>query len=349
MCPIWIRYLRFFCLAVLALASSAAADYAIDNANSSVLYSVAPDGSGASWATYGVGLSSIILETGNTNITVDASKCYDENFALASCVTNDACQIEFPFTGSGVTIYILNAGFQGVSASLTVDNGQAVTTTIPPPNPPSYQTPNVSLFSIQSLSYDNHNAKVSLLDWNNQGTALYFDYALINESYVEPVVPPSSAPATTSHPTSTTAPTTSSTSSTPTPSSSSLAMNSTTVSSSSSSTTTRSTSATPTTSSTISGSTFANAPSVTPVSSPTTPNNDRFRQPWPCHRQRMWRRRSHRTPPRPRLLPQKTQTHIQKNRRRQPHSHSLPISSGTAAAAVCICDSIPFTLALYER
>ena len=79
----------------------------------------------------------------------------------------------------------MHAGFQGITVSLTIDGGQSVTATLPPPTPPSYQTPNVSLFDLQLLPSADHTATINLLDWENGTTSLYFDYALINESYVE--------------------------------------------------------------------------------------------------------------------------------------------------------------------
>ena len=79
----------------------------------------------------------------------------------------------------------MHAGFQGISASLTIDGGQSVTATLPAPAPPSYQTPNVSLFNIQSLPSAVHTVTINLLDWESGTTSLYFDYALINETYVE--------------------------------------------------------------------------------------------------------------------------------------------------------------------
>ena len=92
-------------------------------------------------------------------------------------------------------MYVMHAGFQGVAASLTIDGGgQSITTTLPPPTPPSYQTPNVTLFDLQSLPNADHTATINLLDWDDGATSLYFDYALINESYVKlPVSLPSSS------------------------------------------------------------------------------------------------------------------------------------------------------------
>ncbi|KIJ63304.1 hypothetical protein HYDPIDRAFT_168522 [Hydnomerulius pinastri MD-312] len=204
-------------LIVLVLTSFVAGDYYIDDTNSTVVYSVSASASGSAWNAYGVGVGkTVMFETGTANITVDASKCYDETYQqltvdsslssfstqaakancskVAGCMTSDDCQIQIPFTGSGVTIYILNAGSQGVGASLAVDGGQAVTTTIAAPSAPSYQTPNISLFSVQSLPYGSHSAVLSVLDWNNGITGFYFDYALVNENYVAPPPSPSQTP-----------------------------------------------------------------------------------------------------------------------------------------------------------
>ena len=84
----------------------------------------------------------------------------------------------------------MHAGFQGITANLSIDGNQSVTATLPPPTPPSYQTPNVSLFDVQLLPSADHTATISLSDWDNGTTSLFFDYALINQSYVEsPVFP----------------------------------------------------------------------------------------------------------------------------------------------------------------
>ncbi|KAF9239705.1 hypothetical protein BU15DRAFT_74560 [Melanogaster broomeanus] len=117
----------------------------------------------------------------------------------------------------------MNAGFQGLSASLSVDGGEPVTTTIAAPSPPSYQTPNVSLFSIQSLSYAWHSATVNVLDWNDGPASFYFDYALINETYAAIL------PTSTSQIQSTSVPLTSSSSSAASSSSHSSLVNNTTL------------------------------------------------------------------------------------------------------------------------
>ncbi|KAF8842532.1 hypothetical protein BDN67DRAFT_965647 [Paxillus ammoniavirescens] len=207
----------WFCLAraiticgfLLGWAGLAAAEYRIDNANVSVRYT---SSSKASWKTFSFDTSNLTLVVDTGKITVDSSKCYNGNYILTTCTTSDGCQITIPFTGSGIIVYILNAGFQGVGASLSVDGGQAVTKTIAAPSAPSYQTPRVPLFSMQKMPYADHNATLNVLDWNDGATSFYFDYALINEDNLEilsnqtssippPPTSPASTPSTSSSPT----------------------------------------------------------------------------------------------------------------------------------------------------
>ncbi|KAH0830355.1 hypothetical protein J3R83DRAFT_1749 [Lanmaoa asiatica] len=169
-------------LVALCLTPSVAANYYVDNANTTIAYAA----SGTDWRTFSFATQNLTLDVNNENITIDSSKCYNQNYNLvAACTVDNKCQITFPFTGSGISVYVIHAGFQGISASLTIDGGQSATTSLPPPAPPSYQTPNVSLFNIQSLPSADHTATINLLDWNGGTTSLYFDYALINETHVE--------------------------------------------------------------------------------------------------------------------------------------------------------------------
>ncbi|KAH7890023.1 hypothetical protein F5I97DRAFT_626078 [Phlebopus sp. FC_14] len=172
----------------LLFASPALADYYIDNANTSVVYSMAPSASGTAWKTFSVDTQALVLQIGSgnniTNITIDASKCYDDNYALGVCGTNDNCHIQIPFVGSGIMMYMLNAGFEGVTASVTVDNSPPVTSSLSPPPGPTYQIPNTSMFDVQSLPTGSHNLILTVLDWNNGASSMYFDYALVNETFV---------------------------------------------------------------------------------------------------------------------------------------------------------------------
>ncbi|KAI6103122.1 hypothetical protein EDD16DRAFT_327927 [Pisolithus croceorrhizus] len=111
--------------------------------------------------------------------------CRCQPLLVASCMTADECQAQIPFAGTGITIYVTNAGFQGANASLDIDGTYLVSGTLPPPTPPSYQTPRVSLLAIQSLAYAYHTATLSILDWNAGNTSLYFDYALVEDSNIQ--------------------------------------------------------------------------------------------------------------------------------------------------------------------
>lgn len=70
-------------IAPLLLASIVLADYYVDNANTSVIYSMAPSQSGQAWQTFSVSTQSLELSimnsTGNYTIPLDASYCYDQN------------------------------------------------------------------------------------------------------------------------------------------------------------------------------------------------------------------------------------------------------------------------------
>jgi len=67
----------------LLLATGVLADYHIDNANTSVTYSMAPSQSGVAWQTFSVDTQSLALtstnSTGNYTIPLDSSHCYNEN------------------------------------------------------------------------------------------------------------------------------------------------------------------------------------------------------------------------------------------------------------------------------
>ena len=62
-------------LAILALASSAAAYYYVDNANNTVAY--AP--TGTTWRSFSFATRNLTLVLDDGNFTVDSPKCYDEN------------------------------------------------------------------------------------------------------------------------------------------------------------------------------------------------------------------------------------------------------------------------------
>ncbi|KAI6138956.1 hypothetical protein BKA82DRAFT_3011380 [Pisolithus tinctorius] len=124
--------------------------------------------------------------------TVHAALVFSAFTSLVGvCMAEDECQAQIPFTGTGITIYVLNAGFQRVNASLSVGT-LLVNGTLQPPSPPSFQTPRVSLLAIQSLPYAYYIATLSILDWASGATSLYFDYALIEDSIVQTTTSPPS-------------------------------------------------------------------------------------------------------------------------------------------------------------
>lgn len=75
---VYVQYITPLLLATIVLA-----DYNIDNANTSIIYSMAPSESGQAWQTFSVGTQSLSLQinnsTGSYTIPLDASHCYNEN------------------------------------------------------------------------------------------------------------------------------------------------------------------------------------------------------------------------------------------------------------------------------
>lgn len=150
----------------------------------------------------------------------------------AACSTSNNCAVQFSFTGlyshiltfrvsfelakywilgSGITIYVLQAGPQGMSASLSIDSGSATTATLAAPPAPQYNIPHVVLFRVQNLFSGTHTAVMTVLDWEGGFSGMMLDYIDVNEAVV------SASSSTTSNPTPT--PTFTSTQ-TPTPTSS---------------------------------------------------------------------------------------------------------------------------------
>ncbi|KAF9239702.1 hypothetical protein BU15DRAFT_61917 [Melanogaster broomeanus] len=210
--------LHLFFFSILTFLVVDGAGYTIDNSDYSTLkYSENP--SGPQWGLFG-GLNSEILmypAPNGTTITIDASQCWDDTYA------SDNCAVQFSFTGSGITIYVLQAGLTGMSASLTVDSAPATTTTLAAPPAPQYYIPRVPIFSVQNLVSGTHTAVMSVLDWNGGQSAMMLDYIDVNQAMV--AAPSSSTPAPTPSPSPTPTPTPTTTTTTTTasqPSTSSL-------------------------------------------------------------------------------------------------------------------------------
>ncbi|KAF8452778.1 hypothetical protein L210DRAFT_3437348 [Boletus edulis BED1] len=171
-------------LASLALVSFASADYYIDDQNlTSLLYS--ENQAGAKWRPFQEGGETLYIRfTNGTMMTVDASHCFNYTYTYAACTISNDCQVQIPFTGSGITIYVLQAGSQGTNASLTIDGGAPKYNVLPPPPGPHFYTPNVTLFSVQGITTGNHTATMTVQNWDNIFSGMMFDYAVINQTIV---------------------------------------------------------------------------------------------------------------------------------------------------------------------
>ena len=165
--------------------------------------------------------------------TKDSTWCTD-----AACKISDNCQVQIPFSGksvttcterrdsrslagSGITIYVLQAGAQGINASLTIDEGAPTYNVLPAPPGPSFYIPNVTLFSVQGMTTGNHTATMTVLNWDNIFSGMMFDYAWINQTVVDAVSTATTSSVTSSTATSTSSPTSMATS---TPSKSTYAL-----------------------------------------------------------------------------------------------------------------------------
>ncbi|KIJ16587.1 hypothetical protein PAXINDRAFT_168653 [Paxillus involutus ATCC 200175] len=194
-------------LALSALASLARADYFIDDQNfTSLLYSENPGG--AKWGPFQEGGETLSISLANgTLMTIDASQCYNYTYTYAACTVADDCQVQIPFTGSGITVYVLQAGAQGINASITIDGGSPKYNVLSAPPGPGFYIPNVTLFNLQGITTGNHVATMTVQNWDNIFSGMMFDYAAINETLVSSTTTSSSIPsstvASTTSPTST--------------------------------------------------------------------------------------------------------------------------------------------------
>ena len=105
--------------------------------------------------------------------------------------------------GSGITVYVLQAGPQGISASFSIDSGTATTATLGAPPGPQYYTPQVVLFNIQNIPSGTHTAVMTVLDWNGGFSGMMLDYFDINQAEVAGPTASSGPSPTTQSPSST--------------------------------------------------------------------------------------------------------------------------------------------------
>ncbi|KIK99730.1 hypothetical protein PAXRUDRAFT_822414 [Paxillus rubicundulus Ve08.2h10] len=81
-------------------------------------------------------------------------------------------------------MYVLSAGFSGITASFSVDGAPAISDSIPAPPGPTFQAPNVSMYEVQNLPSGNHTMVMTVLDWEGSASSMKFDYAFVNETFV---------------------------------------------------------------------------------------------------------------------------------------------------------------------
>lgn len=101
----------------------------------------------------------------------------------------------YPTLGSGITIYVLRAGPQGMSASLSINSGTPTTATLDVPPAPQYYIPQQVLFSVQNLVSGTYSAVMTVEDWNGGFSGMMLDYIDVNQAVVAgPTTSPSSSP-----------------------------------------------------------------------------------------------------------------------------------------------------------
>lgn len=214
------QYARSLLLALAVIVPSAWADYYIDDTNATLTYSSGPK---AAWGPFAAGASTLSLLLPNgTYQTIDPFVCYNHTYRYAACYSTDSCILEMPFTGSGITVFVYQAGPVGINASISVDGGYNATNVLSAPPSPNYEIANVSMFSVQELETGSHTLWMTVNDLFGSYSGMMFDYAYVNETLVS-AAEASAATATTS---STGSPSSGLSSSTTTPTSTSSASNS---------------------------------------------------------------------------------------------------------------------------
>jgi len=180
-------------LILFALVAMSKGDYSIDDSDTTTLEYIVSPSAQAKWGPFGgsSGEQLSLAEPGGSMFAVSSAPCFDGTFTYAACHASDGCSFSFSFTGSGATIFVLQAGSQGINVSVTIDGGSSTISVLPPVPPPSQQ-PKVSLFSVDSLSESKHTLVMTVLDWNGIFSGMMLDYIDVHQTTGS--TPPSPAP-----------------------------------------------------------------------------------------------------------------------------------------------------------
>ncbi|KAI6011914.1 hypothetical protein EDC04DRAFT_756033 [Pisolithus marmoratus] len=136
------------------------------------------------WAQFTAGRTIQLSLPNNTYRTVDSLDCYNHTFRFAPCGSAEACILEMPFTGSGITIFVYQVGSLGINASISIDGGRYESNVLSAPPAPNYEIFNVSMFDVQKLDTGSHTLWMTINDLAGSPSNMIFDYAYVNETLV---------------------------------------------------------------------------------------------------------------------------------------------------------------------
>jgi len=161
----WALQLLIHYSSFLSLIGYSMATYIVDDADSSIRYSVGV------WNPDGVN---------DTYISRD--KCFDNTYTAAQRVSaSDDAFLDIPLTGTSISLFVVTLPTCQVNASITVDNEAPTTHSFSQ----TKTTYNVQLYSSGPLPFGNHSVHVDLLSIVNgvdNTSCLFFDYAVINDA-----------------------------------------------------------------------------------------------------------------------------------------------------------------------
>jgi len=141
----------------------------------------------------------------STASIADISKCYNQTYVVSSidylCSQPDGCHFQIPFTGSGITIYVLQS-YYPLNTTVTLDGTTSTIASIANLPGPTDIVYNVSLYDAQFLPTGYHIVDVALGDYTlsngtTMGSLIRFDAAAVNETAPSAVSPSYSGAGTT--------------------------------------------------------------------------------------------------------------------------------------------------------